>query len=533
MNTNTASQLEAGDNSLAPVRVGDVVADKYIIERTLGVGGMGVVVAARDQVLDRQVAIKFLLPKLAGSDTAVQRFVREARSATRITSEHVVRLIEIEKLPSGTPFFVMEYLEGSDLRALLREQGALPASLAVDYLLQAVQAVAEGHVKGIVHRDIKPGNLFLTTRADGTPQIKVLDFGIAKTLESETAKSTVLTSSDEVRLGSPAYMPPEQLTSPRDVDTRSDIWSLGATLYELLCGRPPFEGPGYLELATHILREPPIPLSQRQVPSTLPKGLERILRKCLQKDRTLRYANAGELATALAPFGSDDARMSLARVTGLLSSQSSIPALSRSIPQDPSACTATLEVPVEEAPQGSDDRRTSNLGGIASAPPPARPGRSWFILAAVAVGILGVYVLRVAVPGAAPSSGVAVSGGVAALAQRKAPLPVAAASASAHAGETEPPHVTTVTAPALSPSVTLPHFVDPIPAPSARRATKLETTTATSGAAGTKIKVTAPFPVRQVAPSAEPAKAEEPAAATEPVGSGRSAEIERLIEQRR
>ena len=274
MTTNTAaSQLEAGDNLLAPVRVGELVADKYVIERVLGVGGMGVVVAARDQVLDRRVAIKFLLPKLAGLETAVQRFVREARAATRITSEHVVRLIEIEKLPSGTPFFVMEYLDGSDLRALLREQGALSPSRAVDYVLQAVQAVAEGHVKGIVHRDIKPGNLFLTARADGTPLIKVLDFGIAKTIDGETVESTALTSSDDVRLGSPAYMPPEQLQNPRDVDTRSDIWSLGATLYELLCARPPFEGPGYLELASRILSQPPIPLSERQVPNTLPMSV--------------------------------------------------------------------------------------------------------------------------------------------------------------------------------------------------------------------------------------------------------------------
>ena len=288
MTTNTASQLEAGDNAAAPVRVGEVVAEKYSIEQTLGVGGMGVVVAARDQRLDRRVAIKFLLPKLAGSETAVQRFTREARAATRVTSEHVVRLLEIDKLPSGTPFFVMEHLEGSDLRALLRERGALSPSLAVDYVLQALQAVAEGHVKGIVHRDIKPGNLFLTARADGTPLIKVLDFGIAKTLDSDSAESTSLTSSDDVRLGSPAYMPPEQLQNPRDVDKRSDIWSLGATLYELLCGRPPFEGPGYLELASRILTKPPIPLSEQPVPPTLPHGLDEILLNCLENDRNAR-----------------------------------------------------------------------------------------------------------------------------------------------------------------------------------------------------------------------------------------------------
>ena len=392
MTSDTASHLEGGENIAAPVRVGEVVADKYLIEQTLGVGGMGVVVAARDQLLDRRVAIKFLLPKLAGSETAVQRFTREARSATRVSSEHVVRLLEIEKLPSGTPFFVMEYLQGSDLRALLRERGALSPSLAVDYVLQALQAVAEGHVKGIVHRDIKPGNLFLTSRADGTPLIKVLDFGIAKTIDGEAVESTSLTSSDDVRLGSPAYMPPEQLQNPRDVDLRSDIWSLGATLYELLCGRPPFEGPGYLELASRILSQPPIPLSEQKVPSTLPSGLESILRKCLEKDREARYANAAELATALAPFGSEDSRVSLGRISGMFNSYSSIPALSRNItPHDVAACTATLAVPVTPR-HSSDQRRTSNIGAVASGPPP-RSGRGWLVAAGAALIILGGGVL--------------------------------------------------------------------------------------------------------------------------------------------
>lgn len=386
MTTNTAS-LEAGESSAAPVRVGEIVAEKYLIQQTLGVGGMGVVVAARDQLLDRRVAIKFLLPKLVGSETSVQRFVREARAATRITSEHVVRLLEIEKLPSGTPFFVMEYLEGSDLRALLRERGALLPSLAVDYVLQALQAVAEGHVRGIVHRDIKPSNLFLTRRADGTPLIKVLDFGIAKTVDGDDVESTSLTSSDDVRLGSPSYMPPEQLQNPRDVDKRSDIWSLGATLYELLCGRPPFEGPGYLELASRILSQPPTPLSQQELAQPLPRGLERVVRKCLEKDRKLRYANASELATALAPFGSEDARISLTRVSGL-GATASFPPLSRAIPAHTESCEPTLDV-VGEARTHLDDRRASNVG----APPPARNANRTWPLVLLTVCVLGVGLL--------------------------------------------------------------------------------------------------------------------------------------------
>jgi eukaryotic-like serine/threonine-protein kinase len=438
MNISTASSLGAGDHSVGPVRVGDVVAEKYLVERTLGVGGMGVVVQARDQVLDRQVAIKFLLPKLAGSETAVQRFVREARAATRITSEHVVRLLEIEKLPSGTPFFVMEYLEGCDLRTLLRERGALPASQAVDYALQALQAVAEGHVRGIVHRDIKPGNLFLSRRADGTPLIKVLDFGIAKTAESDAAESTSLTSSDDVRLGSPAYMPPEQLQNPRDVDLRSDIWSFGATLYELLCGRPPFEGPGYLELATHVLNRPPTPFAQHQLPEPLPEGLEKVVLKCLEKERGFRYANAAELATALARYGSADARMSLTRVSGMFASSSSFPALTRAVATDPDACDPTLDVssgsggraskrPEVTQTADADNRSTSNIQGQIQ----ARSTKSWLTIAAVAaVGIIGFVASRGAVVAVSPTVGATSPPAVAAAPSVLAVAPSAVAASS-------------------------------------------------------------------------------------------------------
>jgi eukaryotic-like serine/threonine-protein kinase len=522
MTTNTASQLEAGDNAAAPVRVGEVVAEKYLIEQTLGVGGMGVVVAARDQLLDRRVAIKFLLPKLAGSENAVQRFTREARAATRVTSEHVVRLLEIEKLPSGTPFFVMEHLEGSDLRALLRERGALSPSLAVDYVLQALQAVAEGHVKGIVHRDIKPGNLFLTARADGTPLIKVLDFGIAKTLDSDSAESTSLTSSDDVRLGSPAYMPPEQLQNPRDVDKRSDIWSLGATLYELLCGRPPFEGPGYLELASRILTQPPIPLSEQPVPPTLPPGLEAILRKCLEKDRNARYANAVDLAVALAPFGSDDARVSLGRITGMFNSSSSIPALTRSVPQDAEACTATLQVPTGPT-LAPDDRRTSNIGGVESVPPP-RPGRSWLIVAAAALMIAAVFAIRGPAQVAPHASDAAASMPPPAKAQSVVPAPEPIAEPVAMPALVEP--ADSAVAPVVAAhhatapkAATLPHTVEP-----SGGGTRLvsagvaaSSTAATTSSAGHDTpQAAAPIAEPSVTPSA-----------------GRSVEIERLIEERR
>jgi serine/threonine-protein kinase len=516
MTTDTASLIGAGDNPAGPVRAGEVVADKYVVERTLGVGGMGVVVAARDRVLDRPVAIKFLLPKLAGSETAAQRFVREARAATRITSEHVARLLEIEKLPNGAPFLVMEYLEGSDLRALVRERGALPANLAVDYVLQALQAVAEGHVHGIVHRDLKPSNLFLTRRADGTPLIKVLDFGIAKTTEREQPESTALTSSDDVRLGSPAYMPPEQLQDPRNVDTRSDIWSLGATLYELLCGQPPFEGKGYLELATRILKEPPTPLSQRTTPSPLPSGLESVLRRCLQKDRAERYANAAELAAALAPFGGDDSRISLTRVNGLFGSVSSLSAVTRAVSIESGDCEPTLDL----AGETGRERRTSDLGAVASEPPSAVK-RSGFVLAVVAVGALAFVVHHQTSRRALPASGAA------------------------------PPQTTVIEPPDTEPkppepsSAPQPPKLGPSDGPVAVLAPP-DAQAKSPPVLPAKIKLRAPTQLARQESSSDrqsqltstppeaPASAEPPPAAEPPSSStlGRSVEIERLIERR-
>jgi serine/threonine-protein kinase len=368
--------------SLAPVKPGELLADKYRIGAVLGMGGMGVVVQARDELLDRDVAIKFLLPRLSWSESSLQRFMREARASTRISSEHVVKLLEIGKLASGAPFLVMERLLGQDLKSLLAARGALPAEEAVDYVMQALQAVGEGHVRGVVHRDLKPGNLFLTRRADGSALLKVLDFGIAKTLHSEQAEqSSAITNTDDVLLGSPSYMSPEQLANPRDVDERSDIWSLGVTLFELLSGRLPFDGDSKFAIMTSIMKAEAPELRSPAGSPEVPQVLVEVVLRCLCKDRQARFASAGELAAALAPFGSEDARVSLRRIVGVGSTPSAT--LTSTPPHGVESVRATSTT--LPALAGADNER---------APQPSQSGmRSKLAIAATLVLVCAVFAI--------------------------------------------------------------------------------------------------------------------------------------------
>jgi serine/threonine protein kinase len=357
---------ESDRGSMPLVSEGQTVAGKYLVGPLLGVGGMGVVHSARDISLERKVALKVLSPRLLSSRTAGERFLREARAATRITSEHVVKLLESDTLPDGTPLLVMEYLEGRDLRALLREDGPLPPERAVDHLLQALQAIAEGHIRGVVHRDVKPSNLFLTERADGTPLIKVLDFGIAKTLESDRAEDFALTNSEDTQLGSPIYMPPEQLRNPRDVDARADIWALGVTLYELISGKQPFRGQSHADLVSQVLNATPDAL-ETPLAIALPAGLELVVARCLEKQRDKRYGDAAELAAALAPFGSADARLSLSRILGLSRPRSSTPtSMARGFPNDDPTLPVALPVAIEPVPPAARSAGTSGVRKVVS-----------------------------------------------------------------------------------------------------------------------------------------------------------------------
>jgi serine/threonine-protein kinase len=290
---------------MTPVREGDLLAGKYRIERVLGVGGMGVVVAARHEQLGQLVAIKFVREDALANEDAIERFLREARSAVRLKSDHVARVIDVGKLDSGAPYMVMEYLEGDDLGKVLEDEGPLSPSAAVELVLQACEAVAEAHGAGIVHRDLKPQNLFLTHTVAGRPKLKVLDFGVSKSTGSTTAGQGVLTRTRSM-LGSPLYMSPEQMRSAKDVDARADVWALGVVMFELLTRRWPFEAQNIPELCLKVVTEPPQSLAALR--GDLHPDLVAVVERCLSKNPGERYADASQLALALEPFAAEAPR---------------------------------------------------------------------------------------------------------------------------------------------------------------------------------------------------------------------------------
>ncbi|MDB4955877.1 MAG: Protein kinase [Myxococcales bacterium] len=274
-----------------------ILLDKYRVETLLGFGGMGLVIKAHHLALDEHVAIKILRDDIELDDENVARFIREAKAVVRLKSEHVARIRDVGTFDDGKPYMVMELLEGLDLGRMLHDQDQLDPLLAVDLVLQACDAIGEAHSIGVVHRDIKPTNLFVARRRDGSPLLKVLDFGISK---APVGMDLSLTQTASV-LGTPAYMSPEQMRSARTVDGRTDIWALGTVLYELVEGRLPFDARNFAELCVLVATEPPGPM-------TLAPQLEEVVHRCLAKNADDRFPTIAELALALAPFATDPER---------------------------------------------------------------------------------------------------------------------------------------------------------------------------------------------------------------------------------
>jgi len=312
----------------APVREGDVLAGRYRVERVLAMGGMGIVVAARHIQLNHKVAVKVLTHN-ADSSQANARFLTEAKASALLRSDHVVHVSDVGTLDNGKPFMVMELLDGEDLSQVLEQEGRLPIEQAVDYMLQACEGLAEAHAARIVHRDLKPGNLFRVRKKDGSELIKVLDFGVSKALSQDVRAEGTVTTTDAV-FGSPLYMSPEQMTSATKADERSDIWSLGVVLYELLTRRMPFDAESMAGLAVRIATDPPDRLLT--VLPDAPPTLEAVIMKCLEKKPEARYQDIAELASDLEPFCSA-ARPRVERIQRLVFGTTNPP---RSVPSAPS-----------------------------------------------------------------------------------------------------------------------------------------------------------------------------------------------------
>jgi serine/threonine-protein kinase len=360
------------------VSPGQIIGDRYRVDEPIGEGGMGVVCRATHVGLETPVAIKLIRPDFKDDEEFVRRFLNEARRAALLKSDRVTRVHDVGQLESGEPYLVMELLEGVELEKYLEQHGRLSALDAVNVALQICEALAEAHAAGIVHRDIKPSNAFLVRRADGRFAVKILDFGISKQLDATTVTS--LTNHDQ-SLGSPHYMSPEQMLDPSNVDHRSDIWSVGVVLFELLSGQRPFDGSSMPEVCAKVLTTPAPAL--RSVCPEVDRELEASVTRCLEKNPDARFHDVSALGQALQRFA----------------------CIHASGDQHVIETTAFFEPVVDVMP---DDLGSLPPLARPSAPPPARRGRRvhWAgalgVAAAVALTLVAFGRASVVASGGAP-----------------------------------------------------------------------------------------------------------------------------------
>jgi serine/threonine-protein kinase len=309
----------------AEARIGLVVDDKYTIVRLLGKGGMGAVYEARHARLARRFAIKFLLPELSANREVLKRFENEAKAAGGLEHPNLAAVTDVGRAPDGSPYLVMEFLQGEDCAHLLRRAGPLPVARATNLIVQACRGLAVAHQAGIVHRDLKPENLFVTDAGDGSDLVKVLDFGIAKLRASETSLAT----GSGATFGTAFYMSPEQARGAADVDQRTDVWSLGVVLYELLGGRKPFDGEQFLYVIQEILNSTPpsLRLNRPDLPAKLIASVERAMSRQLSD----RWPTVAAFAEAIAPFAGGSARVPAAVPAASLVTMSPATGMSKTV----------------------------------------------------------------------------------------------------------------------------------------------------------------------------------------------------------
>ena len=436
-----------------PFQPGDVLQGKYRVESILGSGGMGVVLAAEHVELGERVAIKFLRSAALENHVWVARFMREAKAAAMLRSEHAVRVHDVGTLDTGAPYMVMEYVDGIDVAQWLRDHGPMPLPQASELLLQACEALALAHTRGIVHRDIKPSNLLILEREDGSPLVKVIDFGISKMMADASVQSDGEMTQSQSIIGSPYYMAPEQMRSAKHVDARADIWALGATLHRMLTNSYPFPGGTMMAIFENILDGYN---GVRALAPHAPESVDRLLHACLQNDPDARLKNVAEFARALAPHAPPRARHLASRIEAII--QRGPRSSQRSLPATDTEDATLLSVPTSERIERTPELVNTAATQQAWTEAPLSPARSrWLPLGLVLVGAAGLSAflfLRTPVdsePATQPTA---------------ATPPTAASSSPAAPAATNTPAATSVSASASASAST--RATAPVPSPRAR-----------------------------------------------------------------
>jgi serine/threonine-protein kinase len=281
-------------------KLGLLLLGRYRIVQKLGEGGMGAVYEGQHELIGKRLAIKCLHAQFATNPEIVERFYREAQSATAVGNEHIIEVTDVGTFDDGAPFIVMEFLEGIELAKLIEQEGSLSISRLVHIVTQVCGALSAAHARGIVHRDMKPENIYLIRRGADSDFVKVLDFGVSKVRDASDSMGAHALTRTGMAIGTPYYMPPEQAQGVRDLDHRADIYAVGVILYQGLTGHLPFDAESYPALLLKIVSERPAPL--RVFRNDLPEALESLVLKAMARDRSDRFQTTQELADALQRF---------------------------------------------------------------------------------------------------------------------------------------------------------------------------------------------------------------------------------------